>query len=73
MTRRRPPIQPGDGVQPLEFEVRLIPVLQKRVDLIVSVDKAIQRRDTDAMQALKAKLAKERHGHLLIRKINEVM
>lgn len=64
-------IQPGDGIQPLEFEVKLVPQIQKRVDLVVAVDKAIQRRDAMAAKNLKRKLSRQRHGHLLIKRIDE--
>lgn len=73
MNNRPPPAQPGDGMQPMEYELKFMPHLQRRCDLVVAVDKAIQRRDVDAMETLRARLVKERHGHLLVKKIDEVL
>jgi hypothetical protein len=69
----RPFPQAGDGVQPMEYEVKLLPRTQILVDLVVDVDKAIKLRDFQAIDKLRGRLAKERHGHLLIRKIDEAM
>ena len=47
----------GDGVRPLWTETHLLPREQRRVDLIVEVDKAILRHDTKRMMELMVKVA----------------